>query len=189
MRRRITIVSVLVIAAAILSTGTLAYYTSQGSARNIITSGGVEIELEEWADRVGGTAYPGEPIEVMPGTSVTKIVTVKNTDAPAFVRTRVELVLKDADGKVLHIDNLEEAVHIEIGTDWVEKDGWYYYKKGVALGGRTTPLFSEVAFDGPGMTDEYQNCTVEIVVYAQAVQSDNNGTAAVDAAGWPAWSK
>ena len=35
------------------------------------------------------------------------------------------------------------------------------------------------------MTDEYQNCTVEVVVYAQAVQVANNGDSATAAAGWP----
>ena len=49
----------------------------------------------------------------------------------------------------------------------------------------TKPLFTEVVFDGPNMTNEYQNCTVEVIVTAQAVQSANNGEAVLTADGWP----
>ena len=36
------------------------------------------------------------------------------------------------------------------------------------------------------MTNEYQNCTVEVIVKAQGVQTANNGSSALEAAGWPA---
>ena len=84
MKKRLVIVALLVIGIAILSAGTIAYFTSQDTAHNVITSGGVKITLDEWMDEVGGTPYPAKPVEVMPGTSVTKIVTVKNQDADAW---------------------------------------------------------------------------------------------------------
>ena len=34
--------------------------------------------------------------------------------------------------------------------------------------------------------NDYQNCTVNIDVVAQAIQSDNSGASALEAAGWPA---
>ena len=68
---------------------------------------------------------------------------------------------------------------------WTERDGWWYYGKAVSDGDMTQPLFREVTFDGPSMTNEYQNCTVQIDVTAQSVQQANNGASALEAAGWP----
>jgi len=47
-------------------------------------------------------------------------------------------------------------------------------------------LFWEVVFSGVNMTNEYQNCTIEIDVDAQAVQTANNGSSVLEAAGWSA---
>lgn len=185
MKKRLVIVALLVIGIAILSAGTIAYFTSQDTAHNVITSGGVKITLDEWMDEVGGTPYPAEPVEVMPGTSVTKIVTVKNQDADAYVRARFDVIIRNRDGKEVKPENHEEAVQIACGSKWIAEGDWYYYQGALSADEVTEPLFSEVVFDGPSMTDEYQNCTVEVVVYAQAVQVANNGDSATAAAGWP----
>ena len=34
------------------------------------------------------------------------------------------------------------------------------------------------------MGNEYQNCTANLIIYAQAVQTANNGETALDAQGW-----
>ena len=112
MKKRLVIVALLVIGIAILSAGTIAYFTSQDTAHNVITSGGVKITLDEWMDEVGGTPYPAEPVEVMPGTSVTKIVTVKNQDADAYVRARFDVIIRNRDGKEVKPENHEEAVQM-----------------------------------------------------------------------------
>ena len=51
MKRKLLILSVLVICIATLAAGTLAYFTSEGTAHNVITTGGVEIAVQEWAGR------------------------------------------------------------------------------------------------------------------------------------------
>lgn len=185
MKKRLVIVALLVIGIAILSAGTIAYFTSEDTAHNVITSGGVKIALEEWADEDCTVPYPDEPVEVMPGTSVTKIVTVKNQDADAWVRARFDVIIRNRDGKEVKPENHEEAVQIACSSKWISKGDWYYYADALSADEITEPLFSEVVFDGPSMTDEYQNCTVEVIVYAQAVQSANNGDTPTTAAGWP----
>ena len=60
-------------------------------------------------------------------------------------------------GEEINPDNLAEAVVIEPGSDWVEDGGWYYYNSVLSAGDVTEPLFSEVVFYGPSMTNEYQN--------------------------------
>src|SRR5699024_11934074 len=55
----------------------LAYFSDDVTAHNVITTGGVEVKLIETTD--GGETFPVEGITgVMPGQTVTKVVTVDN---------------------------------------------------------------------------------------------------------------
>ena len=91
MKRKILILSVLAICIATLAAGTLAYFTSEGKAHNVITTGGVEIAVQEWADME--KTRPFENLTgVMPNATVTKIAEVKNTGASdAWVRVAKKL--------------------------------------------------------------------------------------------------
>lgn len=187
MKKKLIAAALLVMGIAILSAGTIAYFTSQTTAHNVITSGGVDIVLEEWMDEDCTTPYPTDKaVPVMPGQSITKIVTVKNEDADAYVRAQFHITVLDADGDKISPDNLDKAIVIECSEDWEQgEDGWYYYSQPLEVGQVTPPLFSEVVFDGPNMTNEYQNCTVTVDVIAQAVQVANNGETWREAQGWP----
>ena len=87
-------------------------------------------------------------------------------------------------------DTLKTVISLTVnGDDWRQKTGdseWWYYTDAVRRGESTEPFFTQVVFNGPNMTNEYQNSTVDIIVTAQAVQTANNGTAAENAVGWPA---
>ena len=191
MKKKILTVAAMVICVAILAGGTLAYFTAEDQVHNVITSDAVDIAIEEWQDKVGGTPYPDEPIQVMPGTTVNKIVTVKNNEAKSWIRANFEVIITNANGDRMDLspETLASIVTVAVnGEHWQQKTNemnWWYYNTAVATGGVTEPLFTEVVFDGPNMTNEYQNCTVEVIVYAQAVQTANNGDSALEAAGWP----
>lgn len=191
MKKKLLLLASLAICVAILASGTIAYFTQEDQVHNVITTDGVDIVIEEWQGEVGNP-YPSQPIEVMPGTAVSKIATVKNTEAEAYIRAKFDVVITDAEGAELEIspEELERIITLTMnGEDWLRKDGddlWWYYSAPVATNASTEPFFTEVVFDGPNMTNEYQNCTAEIIVTAQAVQTANNGTDATDAAGWPA---
>ena len=165
MKRKLLILSVLAICVAIVAAGTLAYFTAEDTAHNVITSGGVDIELKEWADEAKQTPFE-DVTGIMPGVTVTKIAEIKNTGASeAWVRV---LITKDiqlaGDGEV-------DPDLIKLGlntTDWpLGTDGYYYYNK-------------------PTMGNEYQNAAATVDISAQAVQTANNGTSALTASGWPA---
>lgn len=90
MKRKLLILSVLAICVAMLAGGTLAFFTSEDKAHNVITTGGVEITLQEWADEAKTTPFK-DLTGVMPNTTVTKIAEIKNTGASdAWVRVKVE---------------------------------------------------------------------------------------------------
>lgn len=190
MKKKILYIAAIFICLSIITSGTLAYFTSQDTARNVITSGGMGLQVIEQQQLVNGTLqpYPDEPIQVMPATTVSKIVSARNTQQPAWIRMNYSLTVYDAAGKAMEIpaEELSKVIRIDgCGENWTEKDGWWYYNSAIKSGETTQPLFEEVKFSGPEMDNKYQNCTVVIDVTAQAVQQANNGTTVWEAQGWP----
>ena len=190
MKKKVLYIAIVVICLALITGGTYAYFTTSDTARNVITSGGIEVKVVE-QQLVNGTLqpYPSQPIPVMPATTVSKIVSVQSTEQAAWVRMNYTLTVYDADGKKMEIPADELAKVIVIASDtanWTLKDGWWYYNTAVKGGETTKPLFEEVEFSGPHMDNKYQLCTVVIDVTAQAVQKANNGATVWEALGWPA---
>lgn len=186
MKKKILLAAAIVICLTIAVSGTLAYFTFEDTAHNVITSGGVSIEVVEKTKGEGETEvdFPKEGITgVMPGTEVSKIVSVRNTgNSEAWVRVKVDATIKSAEGEG---ELPSDVMTYEIGEGWDEKDGYYYYNKPVRAGESTSILFDTVKFD-PEMGNVYQNCKANIEISAQAVQTANNGTTVMDAQGWPA---
>jgi len=173
---------------SIAAMGTLAYFTDSEIAHNIITTGMADVVVEEYQLTEDGSidTYPSEPMEIMPGETVSKIVVVRSLEQSVYVRTRYEIVIKDSSNRELPVK--DGMIVIVPNTEFwstKEDEDWFYYNAPIADGAATQPLFSEVRFDGPTITNEYQNCTVQILVYVQAVQSDHNGATALEAENWP----
>lgn len=181
MKRKILILSVLAICIATLAAGTIAFFTAEGKAHNVITTGGVEIAVQEWAD-VEKTKPFEDLTGVMPNTTVTKIAEIKNTGASdAWVRVKVEKNIKLQGEGTPDTGLVELTINT---TDWTEKDGYFYYTKALKPGEVTAPIFTAVTFKAD-MGNEYQNATATVDVSAQAVQTANNGDTVMDAKGWP----
>ena len=189
MKKKILYIAAIVICLSLITSGTYAYFTTSDAARNVITSGGIEVNVVE-QQLVNGTLqpYPNQPIQVMPATTVSKIVSVQSTEQAAWVRMNYTLTVYDADGKEMEIptDELARVIGIDPDTtNWTLKEGWWYYNTAIKSGETTNPLFKEVVFSGLYMDNKYQLCTVVIDVTAQAVQQANNGTTVWEALGWP----
>ena len=174
---------------SIVASGTLAYFTAQETAHNVITSGGVAIQLIEQTRNEDGSLGPWENMEdVMPGAVVSKEVTVKNTGASdAWVRIKVDKTVILASGD----KGNPEVMELDIKKAfWTEQDGYDYYNDPLAPGEATPPLFTTVTFDAVKMDNDYQNCKAYIDVKADAVQFANNADGetdtVLDATGWPA---
>ena len=138
MKRKIAILSVVAIALSLLAYGTVAYFSAEGTAHNVLTMGNVRIAL---ADKtiVGGEekdfneVYPnGMP--VMPTAEASKVVyVVNNGDNPCYVRVSVEKTAKGANEQPLDTD----YVTLDFDTEnWLlGDDGYWYYKEEVPAGG------------------------------------------------------
>lgn len=204
MKKKILAISVVALCAAVLGYATLAYFTTQAIAHNVITTGGIDVEIVE--KQADGTPFPEEGVSgIVPGTEVSKIVTVKNREksSESWVRVGVAVKITDGNGTLLNpagnalptiitgtSGEKIDVVTLDINTtDWIEgEDGYYYYRTSMAPGEVTTPLFQTVGF-APEMGNEYQGCRVMIDIDAQAVQTANNpipdGGDVTGVKGWP----
>ena len=189
------VLALLLAALGTVSAGTLAYFTAEETAHNVITSGGVDITLYETIDKPTEDGKKFEKVEgVMPGEDVPKIVFVKNTGASeAWIRIRLITTVTLDGGTTTQneLPNGTAAVTYEIkNTDlWIDGgDGYYYYKDPVGAGELTKPIIESVKF-APAMGNEYQNCTATVDVSAQAVQTANNPLPEsgihAEISGWP----
>lgn len=187
MKKRIIVIALIVALAVLAVGGTSAYFTAQSTATNVITAGSVKIDLVEMSIPAdGGDPVPFENVDgVMPGASVSKIVTVKNTgDNAAWVRVSVEKAIALKDGAEGEVDL--SLVSFDLNREfWTEQDGYYYYNAELKPGAETEPLFTAVSFAAE-MGNMYQESTATVSVNAQATQVVHNGGSALDAAGWPA---
>ena len=195
-KKKVIAVLVIVLCLSVLGDATMAYFTAKDTAHNVITTGNVDIELVEKQNRDGILVdYPSEPISgVMPGTEVSKIVSVRNTGTgDAWVRLRVakSLTLAANPPEPLPEGQTADPELIRIVFDdsqWIKDGEWFYCKEPLPAGKSTTPLFKSVTF-APEMGNAYQGCTANILVDAQAVQVKNNPLPAsgnyAEIPGWP----
>ena len=115
---------------------------------------------------------------------VSKIVQVKNVGGQAaWIRVSADKAIQLAGGVEGEVDL--SLISYDLNTEfWAEKDGFYYYNTILQPNEVTEPLFTKVIFSAT-MSNMYQNSKAVIDVTAQATQVANNGTCALDAAGWP----
>ncbi len=188
-RRVISISIMLVLVLEIIPGTTLAFYTTNGIATNVITAGNIEIELIEEAEDENGARVPFENVtDATPGDSFSKIPMVVNTgEYTAWVRVSSKISVTLADG-VTTETGFEYADIDYDTTNWEYRDGYWYYLSPLEAGATTAPLFTKVSFD-MGITNDYGECTVSVKIMAHAVQhvhnGDSEGQTVFDAIGWP----
>ena len=188
MKRKLLLLSVMVICIAIAAAGTLAFFNGDATAHNVITTGKVGITVNEYAkydaaDTAKREEFTNNQTGIMPGTTVDKIVVVSGEDGTADAWVRVKFVTKvtSADGTELNANKIQ----LNTGANWIDgKDGWFYYNAPVKANQEAAPALLSVQFDAT-MDNTYQDATATVDVLAQAVQCANNGTSAQTASGWP----
>lgn len=203
MKKKLLALSVLMICLSLVSLGTLAYFNAEDTAHNVISSGSVNIELVEKTKGDDGKLvdFPKDGIlGVMPGTAVSKIVTVKNTGgADAYIRVWVNTAISEPGDPITNplIKNLPltitvdgeevEVLTLDYNTeDWTQgEDGYWYYNEVLKAGDTTEALFENVSFHKQ-MGNVYQNSKALVDVTAEATQSANQKAEHPwEAKGWP----
>lgn len=178
-RMKITLLALVMSVLTMITQNTAAYYTVTGTAENVITSGDISARIIE---KMGDVDFPEEGVYVMPGSVISKKVSVLNTGGNPFW-LRVKLTNR-IDGAALPVDITKLDINTE---DWtVGEDGYYYYNRILEPEKETEKLFTEVEIVGSVVDSSYMGKILNITVSAYAVQSQNNGTSPFDAEGWPA---
>lgn len=198
MKKRLLSLALMTIFISLMALGSAAYFTVEGRATNVITTGTVELILTETS--TDGTVVKDEDNnfiglyfdKVMPSQTLDKHPVVENTGTQAFwLRVKVQPSMTASDGKTaLPADVLDFNGLVTEGeaAPWMyDGKGWYYYTAPVAVGEKVE-LFSSVTLS-PQMGNEYQDSTGLIEIQAQAVQTKNNDIPAegtvLDIPGWP----
>ena len=178
MKKKLISLALLVILLSLMALGSTAYFTYEGRATNVITTGAVVMELEEM-QLVDGVEipYPKGPItSVMPGRTISKIpYVVAGADTqPFYTRMQVNTIVTLADGTPVDTAEADRYFQLNYDTEnWEQSsDGWWYYL-GQLDAGQRVALFTQVTI-APELPNAYQNCRVVIDVTAQATQVKNN---------------
>lgn len=179
-KKRILLIALAICCIAALATGTVAYFTAEETAYNVITMGKLDMELRETT--ADGAPWPEDGVHgVMPGMDVEKIVTVQNTGSVDFyARIHLEPAVTSEDGAPLSVAPLEMDINEE---SWTLDGDYFYYNRALKPGEESEPLFTTVTFSTE-MGNAYMNSTARITVSAEAVQSRNNTDSALTATGW-----
>lgn len=164
--------------------GTLAWFTDTETATNIVTTGKVDIKLDEYGGKDGvikdgGLTYD----DVMPGDTFQKTVTIKNMENDAYVRANIIVSGSETVLSAFGDENLENDITFEgLGDDvkWTknEEDGSYFttvYYDGImkASDGNPWTVFSNIIIPGKGWDNAFADEEFNIKVVAEAIQSSN----------------
>ena len=169
LKLKILVISLITVAVTFVMQESLAYYTTVGTATNVVTSGEIAFKIHETTNQ--GTPFPTEGVDIMPGQIVSKRVSVENVCTHPFY-LRVKIVY----GINSDVLPAKECFELNIDqTNWVlNEDGWYYYQ-GIVEPQTTTPyVFSDVTMVGSQIDNRHLGKTLSLSIVAQATQSENN---------------
>lgn len=182
-RRKLLLIAVAIILVALITQSTIAYYTVIGTATNVVTSGEIRMQIRETG--ADGKPFPKEGVEVIPGETVTKEVTVNNICGHPFW-LRVELVQGSSKEQNLSAAKAMQILDLN-EKNWTLKGNYFYYNQILEPGKKTEPLFTKVHISGEAVDQHDVGTALTITVKAEAVQSEHNPAQnAWEASGWPA---
>ena len=155
MKKKMLSLALMTIFISLMALGSAAYFTVEGRATNIITTGTVEMELREM-QLVGEEEipYPTETITgVMPGRSVSKIPYIVGAEGtqPFYTRVKVDVTVT-VNGQPDEAGLQYVAPNYDTENWEQDAEGWWYYK-GEVKADEKVALFTEVAF-APEMPNE-----------------------------------
>ena len=162
----ITLVSVVLL--LLVGTGsTLAYlFTNTDSVENTFTPAQVSCAVVE-----NSQEYPANTVSIT--NNKKSNVTIKNTsNVPAYIRAAIVVTWKKADGTVYAVKpKSTEEYELEIGGDWTQDGGFYYYNSNVAADDFTSALITSAQQKGNAPDGYY----LSIEILAEAIQAEGWG--------------
>lgn len=187
--------ALMLVTVAIFSAQTYAYFSdSSESEQNRIVAGNLDVEIIEMQEAGEGEIAYVNPVSIMPATSVSKIVRIKNTGSlPVYIRIKIEKSIDKPENEMP--DAWEELITCNFKLDdestpdvieglWIYRDGYYYYNGRVEAGSTTSALFDTVFFSAD-MDNSFANSKISFTVICQSTQANGNSDSPLTAIGWP----
>ena len=162
---KLAVIAFVVILISLSSKATLAYYVLQGTSKNIITTGDIDISIVE---TLNGVAFTGN-INVAPGSTLNRALYVQNVGGhPCWLRIKIETT-KNVDDRDVISMNIDSQ-------NWIYQDGYYYYKNILASGATSAALYDQLSIleYGDETEERYSGTYVSMAITAEAIQSENN---------------
>lgn len=166
-KKLILAASALILVATTVAGGTLAYFTSEKTIPNVITTGNVKIDMvEENYD-------PESTRGIVPGLTVDKDPTVTNIgDNDCYLRVKLETVIYTGETVTNDLAAKPEDLVVLGSNYWYHaNDGFYYYKDLLSPADAVT-VFETMTIPA-SWGNSYMNRRLDLVVTAFAIQSDN----------------
>ena len=160
------------ILAGLLLTGvlsTVAVYASFSDRLNVVNHiavGDVNISISEYARKGKGEVKYSQPLEVLPGQSISKIPRIKNEALPCWIRARITYA-----GETGKLEGLKDENIGGIASEWIKRGEYYYYTK-VLKKQETIDLFQSVSIPD-SWTEEHAQQKLIVDVQADAIQAAN----------------
>lgn len=151
--RQVLLLAALAVIAMGVVGGTVAYLvTKTGPVVNTFTPGVVSCKIDETFD----------------GTTKSNVYVTNTGNTNAYIRAAIIVTWKDAAGNIAATVPAKGTDYtLELNeTDWVEHDGYYYYKGSVAPNAQTENLIETCTAKNP-----YGDYTLSVEILADAIQS------------------
>lgn len=166
--------------------GTAAYYTATSDvAVNTVKASNLKVEMMMMQEDGDGNQTPvtGDGAIINPGETYSRIAMVKNSGKEtAWVRVKGDLMVNGET--ISFVDNPYITLEDLNVDDWVWESGYFYYKKPLASGETTTPLFTGVTL-AQDIDNEMAGAQINLQPVAEGTQVKHNGSSALEADGWP----
>ena len=188
------LIALLLIFAAV--SATLANDVVEGRTRNVITTGSVNITIEEGTDDSVPSVLKGTKTEqgtiafedVMPTKSYSKEVKISNAAEKCWLRVKVDYSMATPEAGVDYAPAAVIKPNYDESGKWIkQEDGYFYYREPLEKNQSTEKLFTQVTI-APETGNEYAGKTVQMIITAEAVQCKNNmpdSSSVLDVVGWP----
>ena len=174
------VLSIAVILGILMGVAVFAAQYTSDVVKSKVSAGNLKVDLVIF-ETVEGKEVPvtGE-VTIIPGSDVDRIARVKNTgNGDAWVRVKASLVKGDSTESYADTKDIE-LIGIDADS-WELQDGYWYYKKPLAAGATTEPLFTSVSINA-NIGNDFDGTNLKID--AEGTQVKNNGSTVFEAEGW-----
>lgn len=136
--------------------------------RNYLSTGSVEIGIEQFQKNIQGKRIQAQPQTIMPGETVSYIPEVVNKRAECYVR--VHIALQSNAYNPIKMDASDYVTNV--GQDWIQIGNYFYYTR-VLKNGEKVDVFQGLHIPEIWVDEEIKNCGFTISAKADAIQADN----------------